>query len=254
MGVCLESICVVMPSPGSSDEHASRPPPRIISRESAARLVGRDRESEATTPQTKQSHQEILDSLFVQAGEFSKSDATNHPLAKTFRTAAFLCTATTLLSTVLAAVIWRTTAWAYPASNAVPTALLSFNFMTCLINISFFHWLLHQTEVSFQSRVWDMAATFLSKPAAATRETEAAHWLNDILDSIWPFLNPDIFKPLTNIMEATIQANSPPFVSGVSIEDMGQGSKPIRIVGIRRLPKQPVEDNGDVGAHQRRGL
>ncbi|KAF2165294.1 hypothetical protein M409DRAFT_36902 [Zasmidium cellare ATCC 36951] len=119
--------------------------------------------------------------------------------------------------------------------------------MSCLINISLFHWLLHQAEVSFQSRVWDMVATFLSKPAAATRETEAAYWLNDILDSIWPFLNPDIFKPLTNIMEATIQANSPPFVSGVSIEDMGQGSKPIRIVGIRRLPKQPVEEDGDAG-------
>lgn len=92
-----------------------------------------------------------------------------------------------------------------------------------------------------------MAASFISKPSTTSRDAEAAHWLNDILDSIWPFLNPDIFKPLTNIMEATIQANSPPFVTAVSIEDMGQGSKPFRIVGIRTLPKQSVGDDGDVG-------
>ncbi|KAF1345108.1 hypothetical protein BDV97DRAFT_360422 [Delphinella strobiligena] len=65
---------------------------------------------------------------------------------------------------------------------------------------------------------------------------ESTHWLNNMLTSIWPIVNPDLFISLADTLEDVMQASLPSIVRMVSIEDIGQGSESIRILGVRWLP------------------
>ncbi|RXW21581.1 hypothetical protein EST38_g4280 [Candolleomyces aberdarensis] len=64
---------------------------------------------------------------------------------------------------------------------------------------------------------------------------ETVAWLNSFLKSLWPIINPALFVAVSDIVEDSLQANLPKFVSGVRVADIGQGSEPIRIVGVRWL-------------------
>lgn len=70
---------------------------------------------------------------------------------------------------------------------------------------------------------------------------ESAKWLNSMLKSIWPIVNPDLFVSVCDMLEDTMQASLPKMVHGVRVVDLGQGIEPLRILGVRWL------DAGDAG-------
>lgn len=65
---------------------------------------------------------------------------------------------------------------------------------------------------------------------------ESTQWLNSVVSSIWPLINPDLFTSLADTLEDVMQASLPRLVRMVSVEDLGQGSEALRILGIRWLP------------------
>ncbi|TID27530.1 meiotically up-regulated protein [Venturia nashicola] len=77
---------------------------------------------------------------------------------------------------------------------------------------------------------------------------ESTQWLNEILSSVWPLINPDLFTSLADTLEDVMQASLPRLVRMVSVDDIGQGSESIRILGVRWLPTgaaaQSVSENG----------
>ncbi|KAG6871564.1 hypothetical protein C0995_003051, partial [Termitomyces sp. Mi166 len=64
---------------------------------------------------------------------------------------------------------------------------------------------------------------------------ETAIWLNSLLHSLWPIVNPALFTSISDMLEDALQASLPSFVHGVHVADIGQGSEPMRILGIRWL-------------------
>ena len=65
---------------------------------------------------------------------------------------------------------------------------------------------------------------------------ESAQWLNSLLASIWPLVNPDLFAGLANTLEDAMQASLPKLVNMINVEDLGQGSEAPRILWVRWIP------------------
>jgi hypothetical protein len=74
------------------------------------------------------------------------------------------------------------------------------------------------------------------KQKAKANETESVTWLNSLLSSVWPLVNPDLFTSLTDTLEDVMQASLPSMVRMVDVSDVGQGSEAVRIMGVRWLP------------------
>ena len=71
--------------------------------------------------------------------------------------------------------------------------------------------------------------------------SEGAEWLNGILESLWSVMNPELFSSLGGTLEDVMQASIPGFIHSVKVEDLAQGSTPIRITGLRILPDEHAE-------------
>ncbi|KAJ2975535.1 hypothetical protein NQ176_g5466 [Zarea fungicola] len=98
-----------------------------------------------------------------------------------------------------------------------------------------------QTRQLFEDEVWH-AHREKMKIDADQSVHERTVWLNSVLRTLWPIINPDLFASFTDILEDVMQASIPKIVRMVSIEDIGQGSEPLRILGIRWLPSGATSD------------
>lgn len=87
-------------------------------------------------------------------------------------------------------------------------------------------------------RLWEEEIWHADKHTPKSRENkeETTQWLNNILTALWPLVNPDLFVSLADTVEDVMQASLPSIVRMVSIEDIGQGSESMRILGVRCLP------------------
>ncbi|KAK7734319.1 hypothetical protein SLS57_000011 [Botryosphaeria dothidea] len=90
----------------------------------------------------------------------------------------------------------------------------------------------------WEDEVWE-AERQKGKNLTGGKVPESTQWLNSLLASIWPLVNPDLFTSLVDTLEV---------VRMVSVDDLGQGSESIRILGVRWLPTgaaaMPVSKNG----------
>lgn len=93
----------------------------------------------------------------------------------------------------------------------------------------------HKISNIFQDELWDAHRQQLQKDTQ-NHETETTIWLNSVLGAVWPLINPDLFASLADTLEDVMQASLPKLVRMVSVEDIGQGSESIRILGIQWLP------------------
>lgn len=71
---------------------------------------------------------------------------------------------------------------------------------------------------------------------------ESVIWLNNTIAKLWPQINADLFKPVTDMLEDVMQASIPSIVQQIRIRDIGQGVEPIRILSMRWLD----HDDGEV--------
>ncbi|KAI6823206.1 hypothetical protein KC340_g11874 [Hortaea werneckii] len=96
-------------------------------------------------------------------------------------------------------------------------------------------WIKNRVDSAWEDEIWEASRKNDEKDADA-HETESVTWLNSLLGSIWPLVNPDLFASLSDTLEDVMQASLPSLVQMVSVDDVGQGSESIRILGVRWLP------------------
>ncbi|KAJ3729532.1 hypothetical protein C8R42DRAFT_652269 [Lentinula raphanica] len=82
-------------------------------------------------------------------------------------------------------------------------------------------------EGSHEENAW-------TKPSTQEKP-ETALWLNSFLDTLWPIVNPSLFTAVSDMLEDSLQATLPKMIHAVRVADIGQGSEPLRILGIRWL-------------------
>jgi Ca2+-dependent lipid-binding protein len=98
-------------------------------------------------------------------------------------------------------------------------------------------WVNNKAGEIFENETWDTARREERASVDSDVELpESVQWLNSLLSSVWPLINPDLFSSLTDMIEDVMQASLPKAIKMVSVDDMGQGSEAIRILGVRWLP------------------
>lgn len=65
---------------------------------------------------------------------------------------------------------------------------------------------------------------------------ESVEWLNNIIRTIWPTINPELFAAPIDLLEDALQKNVPNVVHTVKVSDLDIGSVPLRILSMRYLP------------------
>lgn len=110
-------------------------------------------------------------------------------------------------------------------------------------------WVNKKTSDVFEDETWDAARREEQATLSNDEELpESVQWLNSLFAAIWPLVNPDLFTSLVDQIEDVMQASLPKVIKMVSVDDMGQGSEAIRILGVRWLPtgaaSQSVSSDG----------
>jgi len=97
-------------------------------------------------------------------------------------------------------------------------------------------WMAKQFDEVWEEEVWEASRRNAGREVRPY-QTETVTWLNSLLGAVWPLVNPDLFASLCDTLEDVMQASLPRhIVHMVAINDLGQGSESIRILGIRCLP------------------
>ncbi|CAN8097855.1 unnamed protein product [Discula destructiva] len=98
-------------------------------------------------------------------------------------------------------------------------------------------WLRKKVNEIVDDETWDAARR--GERAVLDSDTElpeSVQWMNSLLASIWPLVNPDLFSSVIDMVEDIMQASLPKVIKMVSVDDMGQGNQSLRILGVRWLP------------------
>lgn len=96
-------------------------------------------------------------------------------------------------------------------------------------------WVTNRMKDEWEDQIWE-GNLEAKRQEAKAHETESTMWLNQLVGSVWPLINPDLFTSLADMLEDVMQASLPRLVQMVSVDDIGQGSESLRILGIRWLP------------------
>ncbi|POS75940.1 meiotically up-regulated 190 protein [Diaporthe helianthi] len=74
---------------------------------------------------------------------------------------------------------------------------------------------------------------------------ESVEWMNTAIGLIWSLINPDMFAAVADTLEDVMQASVPGVIENVKVNDISQGSNPIRVLSLRALPDSHVQDLKD---------
>jgi hypothetical protein len=96
-------------------------------------------------------------------------------------------------------------------------------------------WLGKKVEEIWQDEIWDAARDQETKEIETQSLPESTQWLNSLLASIWPLINPDLFTSLSDMLEDVMQASLPKTVRMISVNDLGQGSESFRVLGVKSV-------------------
>lgn len=103
-------------------------------------------------------------------------------------------------------------------------------------------WLRKKCDALWDDEVWS-ASRAQERQFTDSPTPESTQWLNSLLASVWPLINPDLFTSLADTLEDVMQASLPKMVRVVSVEDIGQGSEALRILGVRWLTTGAAAQN-----------
>ena len=78
--------------------------------------------------------------------------------------------------------------------------------------------------------------------ATANLLPESVEWMNTFLGVVWGLINPDMFSAVADTLEDVMQASVPGVINNVRVAEIDQGSNPIRVLSLRALPDNKVED------------
>ncbi|TVY93410.1 Meiotically up-regulated protein [Lachnellula willkommii] len=111
-------------------------------------------------------------------------------------------------------------------------------------------WLAKKVQAIWEDEVWDAARLEEQNLTQSGGQLpESVAWMNSLLASVWPLINPDLFTSVADMLEDVMQASLPKVVRMVSVDDLGQGSEAIRVLGVRWLPTGAADQSVDEGGH-----
>ncbi|KAF2205218.1 hypothetical protein GQ43DRAFT_437239 [Delitschia confertaspora ATCC 74209] len=88
---------------------------------------------------------------------------------------------------------------------------------------------------------WDSEQT-RGKMATANLLPESVEWMNTLLGIVWGLINPDMFQGVADTLEDVMQASVPGVIENVRVAEINQGSNPLRILSLRALPDEHVQE------------
>ncbi|KAH6640712.1 hypothetical protein F5144DRAFT_609655 [Chaetomium tenue] len=71
---------------------------------------------------------------------------------------------------------------------------------------------------------------------------ESVEWLNTAVGLVWGLMNPDMFAAVADTLEDVMQASVPGVIEHVKVNEISQGSNPLRVLSLRALPDGHVQD------------
>ncbi|KZV99954.1 hypothetical protein EXIGLDRAFT_723122 [Exidia glandulosa HHB12029] len=74
---------------------------------------------------------------------------------------------------------------------------------------------------------------------------ESTEWVNALLTSFWPLIDPALFVSIIDMIEDVMQMSLPSFIEAVRVSDFGLGTNPLRILSMRALPNESVDPKKD---------
>ncbi|KAJ5138751.1 uncharacterized protein N7515_003599 [Penicillium bovifimosum] len=81
--------------------------------------------------------------------------------------------------------------------------------------------------------------------ATANLLPESVEWMNSFLAVLWGLVNPEMLTPVADTIEDIMQVSAPKVVENVRIAEISQGNNPLRILSMRALPDEHVQDLKD---------
>lgn len=80
---------------------------------------------------------------------------------------------------------------------------------------------------------------------------ESVEWLNNIMRTIWPTINSELFAGPVDLLEDVLQKQVPSVVHTVKVSDLDIGSVPLRVLSMRYLPDDsaPRDDEDASGEY-----
>lgn len=66
--------------------------------------------------------------------------------------------------------------------------------------------------------------------------------MNTFLGVVWSLVNPEMLQPVADTIEDVMQASAPKVVENVRIAEIDQGNNPLRILSMRALPDEHMEN------------
>lgn len=107
-------------------------------------------------------------------------------------------------------------------------------------------WLGKKVEEIWLDETWDASRSQETEEIESRFLPESTQWLNSLLASVWPLINPDLFTSLADMLEDVMQASLPKTVRMISVDDLGQGSEAFRVLGVKWLPTGAASQSVDV--------
>ena len=71
---------------------------------------------------------------------------------------------------------------------------------------------------------------------------ESVEWLNTAVGLVWGLINPDMFAAVADTLEDVMQASVPGVIEHVKVNEISQGSNPLRVLSLRALPDGHVQE------------
>ncbi|KAH6850996.1 hypothetical protein B0I37DRAFT_372951 [Chaetomium sp. MPI-CAGE-AT-0009] len=71
---------------------------------------------------------------------------------------------------------------------------------------------------------------------------ESVEWLNTAVGLVWGLMNPDMFAAVADTLEDVMQASVPGVIEHVKVNEISQGSNPLRVLSLRALPDAHVQE------------
>ena len=155
------------------------------------------------------------------------------------------------LSILLISVLQSET-WVIPLSSWAALLVAAFGAVAVAYLVP--NYFANKVDGLLDDRTWDAVKDKERDTDVSGEEMpESVDWMNSLLTSVWPLINPDLFASLVDTLEDVMQASLPKVIRMVSIDDLGQGSEAIRILGIRWLPTGAAGQSIDSEGHLKKG-
>ncbi|EJD48327.1 hypothetical protein AURDEDRAFT_183631 [Auricularia subglabra TFB-10046 SS5] len=74
---------------------------------------------------------------------------------------------------------------------------------------------------------------------------ESAEWVNALLTSFWPLIDPGLFVSIIDMIEDVMQQSLPSFVEAVRVSDFSLGTNPLRLLSMRALANESMDPKMD---------